>query len=121
MQSEKHDTAVDGKWQLPLPVAAAKKFVGQPEVTISLTKTGCLGIYSPNRRKAMFDGTRVSLRRGRKRKYARITIPAELRGATSFFYGPTVTVVCKRGYVEVWPRPPQSNEKERRGRPPKTH
>ena len=107
---ERYDTVVDKKWRFPFPIAIAKKFARQSEVTIALTRTGCLGIYASRRD---FDGTRVPLRRSRNHKYVRAIIPQELRGAMSFFFGNTITAVCKKGFVELQPRPPWSGKNGR--------
>ncbi len=104
MAPKKYDTVVDAKWQLSLPAAVVCKFNGRSEVSVLVGSDGCLAIYPFGVRP--FEGERVRLRKGRRRTYTRVTIPQDLRNATSFHYGHTVTVVSGRGCIKLWPRPP---------------
>ena len=103
MAPKKYDTVIDGKWQLSLPAAVTGKFSGRNEVSVLVGSDGCLVIYPCGTKP--FDGERVRLRRGRRRTYARVTIPQDFRNTTSFHYGHTVTVVSGKGCIKLWPRP----------------
>ncbi len=101
------DTQVDEKWQLYLPAEMAERMGDNEEVFVLVDGSGCVHICPFWVPEVPFGGTAVRLRKtGPGRKYARITIPQEFRSTKSFHYGRTVTVVCKKKSVVVWPRPP---------------
>lgn len=114
MKPQKYDTSLDYKGRVCLPQIAAEKFAGQAEVSVVVRENRCLAIYPRQSSIGMFEGTVVPLKRClRKQKYAivRLTIPQELRelhDIVSFHFGRTITLVCKRGFVEIQPRPAQS-------------
>lgn len=105
-----HDVVLDYKGRLYLPTPAARKFKGADEASILIEKDGCLVICPCKSKFAMSEITRVPLARDKcKGKYprVRVTIPKklrELRDVVSFWNGPTVSIVCKRGCVKIQPR-----------------
>lgn len=117
MKAEKQDTIVGEKWQLYLPATFIAKFAGENEAIVAITENGCVGIFHHSNWRRAFAGFKVAIRRCRYQ--TRITIPREVRDAMSFFYGATITLVSKRGFVEIQPRPSWS--KRMPGRPSLKH
>lgn len=121
----KYNAVVGDKWQLTLPAGFACEFSKNPAMRIlAMQEEGCVRIYpykddydkcSPSEVANILIRRKGSIATGNA--CMRITIPEIFRGAVSFYYGATVTVVGMGDHLEIWPRPPWANFKRKVGRP----
>ncbi|NCO89543.1 hypothetical protein COW77_00770 [Candidatus Wolfebacteria bacterium CG18_big_fil_WC_8_21_14_2_50_39_7] len=98
--------SIDNKWRLSLPAALGREI--DNFVLIYENEEGCIRIEKPPLKvDEVADPTSIFIIEVEKGGHngRRILIPRSLRGSTSFYYGRKVTLVGKRDYLELWPRP----------------
>ena len=100
---------VDHRWRLTIPSAVADResLLAEDEVFLTTKKDGCLEIYfdEPLSLSSKDPIIKTKTVRNKDDSQMRLTIPAFLREATSFFYGRSVMIADFREKLELWPRP----------------